>query len=75
MTDLEKNFIEKLEETLERDGGSVKMEDNFRDYPEWDSLSVLTVLAMINEEFDITIPRQEFDKLITIQQLFDFINK
>jgi len=51
------------------------MEDNFREYPEWDSLSVLTVLAMINEEFDITIPRQEFDKLITIQQLFDFINK
>ena len=73
LSNVEGKFIEKLEEALERDAGNVKMEDFFRDYPEWDSLSVLVVLAMINEEFDVTIPRQEFDKILTIRQLYDFI--
>ena len=75
MTNLEEKFIGNLEETLEKDSGSITMEDIFRDYPDWDSLSVLVVLAMINEEFDVTIPRHEFDNLLTIRQLYDYITK
>ena len=65
-------FLELFEEALEKDE-TVKMEDKFRDYEEWDSLAVLAVLAMINEEYDIVVPRQEFDKLITVEDIYNYI--
>jgi len=53
----------------------VVMDDKFRNYAEWDSLAVLSAGAMINEEYDIVIPRQKFDKIITVGELYDYINK
>ena len=69
------NFIELFEELLEKDENTIKMDDKFRDYVEWDSLAVLSAGAMINEEYDIVIPRQEFEKLITVEDLCNYINK
>jgi len=69
------NFIELFEELLEKDENTIKTDDKFRDYLEWDSLAVLSAGAMINEEYDIVIPRKEFDKLITVGELYDYINK
>lgn len=68
------NFIELFEELLEKDENTIKIDDKFRNYAEWDSLAVLSAGAMINEEYDIVIPRQEFDKLITVGELYDYIN-
>jgi len=68
-------FIELFEELLEKDENTIKMDDKFRDYAEWDSLAVLSAGAMINEEYDIVIPRKEFDKLITVGELYYYINK
>ena len=67
-------FIELFKETLEIEDHDVKMEDKFRDYEEWDSLAVLAILAMINEEYDIVIPRNEFEKLITVTDLIEYVN-
>lgn len=63
-------FIELLKETLEIEDRDVLPQDAFREYEEWDSLAVLSLVAMINEEYDITIPRNEFDKLSTIDDLY-----
>ncbi len=68
-------FIELFEELLEKDKNTIKIDDKFRDYEEWDSLAVLSAGAMINEEYDIVIPRQEFDKIITLGELYGYINK
>ena len=67
------NFIENLKETLEIEDHEITSADKFRDYEEWDSLAVLSVLAMINEEYDITIPRDEFDNVQTIAELYELI--
>jgi len=66
-------FIELFQETLEIEEQEVKMDDKFRDYEEWDSLSVLALLAMLNEEYDIVIPRNEFEKLITVKDIVEYI--
>lgn len=63
-------FIELLKETLEIEDRDVLPQDAFREYEEWDSLAVLSLAAMINEEYDITIPRNEFEKLSTIDDLY-----
>ena len=66
-------FLELFKETLEIEDQEVKMNDEFRDFEEWDSLSVLALLAMINEEYNLVVPRNEFEKLITIKDLFEYV--
>lgn len=68
-------FIEDLKEVLEIEDREINPTDNFKEYEEWDSLSVLAVLAMINDEYDITIPRKDFDQVNTVEELFDLIQK
>ena len=67
-------FIEKFAEAIERED-EIKMEDNFRDYDEWSSIAYLSVIAMIDEEYDIQIEEAEFKQLKTVQDLFDACTK
>lgn len=70
-----KNFINNLRETLEIEDHNIKPEDKFRDYDEWDSLAFLSLQAMINNEYNITIPRSDFDKVQTIAELYKLIQE
>jgi acyl carrier protein len=67
-------FIEKLEEMLEMSDGSINLKDNFREYDVWDSLALLSLMAMLEDEYSITIPRDEFQKINTIEELFNYVN-
>jgi len=72
---MENKFIELFKEALENEDLEIKMSDNFRDYDEWDSLTLLTVIAMIDEEYDIVIEGDAFDKLKTVEDLYSEILK
>ena len=65
-------FLEQLIEVLERD--AIDADDEFRDYEEWDSLAYLSVIAMIDEEYDIVIPGEEFANLNKIIDIYNYIN-
>ena len=65
-------FLEQLIEVLERD--AIDAGDEFRDYEEWDSLAYLSVIAMIDDEYDIVIPGEQFAKLIKIIDIYNYIN-
>ena len=67
-------FIEKFAEAIERED-AIKMEDNFRDYDEWSSIAYLSVIAMMDEDYDTQIEEAEFKKLKTVQDLYDACNK
>lgn len=68
-------FIELIQEALEREPGSVKTEDVFRDYEEWDSLAHLTVISLIDEEFGIVIPRDAFRDMQTWADVYKYISE
>jgi acyl carrier protein len=68
-------FIKSLEEVFEVENGAIKAEDCFRDYDEWDSITLLTLTAMLDEEYGISIPRVKFEEIKTIQEMFDYISK
>lgn len=68
-------FIDILEVTLEMNKGSISESDVFRSYPEWDSLMVFAVLSMLSDEYDITITRAEFEDIITVKDLYEYIKK
>jgi acyl carrier protein len=63
-------FIEKFAEAIEKED-AIKMEDNFRDYDEWSSIAYLSVIAMMDEEYDTQIEEAEFKKLKTVQDLYN----
>lgn len=72
---MEENFIKLFRETLEIEDREISVDDAFRDYPEWDSLALLSVIAMIDDEYDIIIEGNDFAKLKTIGELIDTIKK
>lgn len=63
-------FIELFAEALEREG-EIKMDDEFRDYPEWSSIVYLSVIAMMDEEYGVQIEEADFKKLRTVQSVYD----
>ena len=71
-----KEFIEKFAEAIEIDDASVLTpETEFRTLDEWDSLSYLSVIAMIDEEFDVQIETPKFKLQKTVQDLYNTATK
>ena len=67
------DFIKKLEDVFEMPSGSIKPIDNFREYSEWDSLALLSLMAMLEDEYNITISRENFQKIITIEHMYNYV--
>ena len=72
---MEKNFCNLMEEALEIESKKLEFTDRFRDLEEWDSLSQLSLIAMLDEEFQVEIESDDFANLFTIQELIDEVNK
>ena len=67
-------FIGLFAEALERES-EIKMEDNFRNYEEWSSIAYLSVIAMMDEEYNAQIEEADFKKLRTVQDIYDACTK
>jgi len=67
---METKFIEALKEALERED-EIKLTDEFRSYPEWDSLTYLSVIAMLDENYGVSIELADFKKQITVGELMN----
>lgn len=72
---MKEQFIKNLKEVFEIEDRELAMDDKFREYPEWDSLVYLSIIAMLDEEYDCQIEEAEFKKLITVGDLFNVISK
>lgn len=72
--EMEKEFLKKLKEALEIEDRELSLTDKFREYPEWDSLAFLSVIAMIDEEYDVIIEGKDFKKLETVSDIVNEIN-
>lgn len=69
-----KEFVEKFAEAIERED-EIKMEDEFRNYDEWSSIAYLSVVVLMDEEFDVQMELADFKKLRTVQELYDACTK
>jgi acyl carrier protein len=66
---MEKKLLEILKEALEIEGRDLSLNDNFRDYEEWDSLGQLSVIAALDEHFGIVIEGAAFASINTVGEL------
>ncbi len=70
---MENKFIEALKEALEMEDQEINFDDKFRDYDTWDSLSRLSLIAVLDSEFDIQIEDEKFSKLETVRDLYNAV--
>lgn len=73
MVDSQK-FLENFKEVLEIENREIGLDDSFRELNEWDSLALLSVIAMIDDEYDVIIKGNQFKELKTLNQVIAFIN-
>ena len=70
---MEKILVEVLKEALEVK--SVNLENNLDSYDNWDSLTRLSLIALIDEHFEIQFSDKEFDEFKTGQDIHEALIK
>lgn len=66
------NFAAQFDET---DPEEIKAETKFKDLDEWSSLTALSIIAMVDDEYDVIIKGNDILKSDTIQDLFAVVEK
>ena len=69
-------FIKQFTELLEEpDAVQISASTRFRDLDEYSSLLALTIVAMVDEEYDVAIKAEDLRKAQTIEDLFNIIKE
>lgn len=69
----QQEFLDSLADILDEE--SIALEANLRDYPSWDSLSVLSIVAMADSKFGFTLTFPDVKGLTTVADLWAFFEK
>ena len=75
MSDIEQRVRKIVSEQLGTDDSKIKNESSFIDDLGADSLDTVELVMALEEEFDTEIPDDEAEKIRTVQQAIDYINK
>lgn len=65
------DFIEKFSEQFdETDASEFKADTEFKALDEWSSLMALSIIAMVDDEYDVTLKGDDIRNAETIEDLF-----
>ena len=64
-------FYDKIAEIMEVD--AVNASDVLADFPEWDSLSVLSAIAMVGADYGVNLTAADLRSVATAQALRDLV--
>ena len=73
MDEIESKVIKIISEQLGKDEAEIKLESNFIDDLEADSLDTVELVMALEEEFEVDIPDEAAEKITTVQSAVDFI--
>ena len=68
-------FIDLFAEALDIETSDLTVETEFRSLPEWDSMAYLSIIAMLDEEYEIQIENAEFKTLKTLSDIINYIEE
>ena len=68
--DFIKKFVEQFDETA---ASEFKAETVFKELEEWSSLIALSIIAMVDEEFDVTLKGDDVRNSNTIEDLYNLV--
>lgn len=67
----QKEKLAKMEEIMELDEGVLKETDVLDDYDEWDSIAMLSFIAMMDSDFGKTVDGNDVRKFVTVQDALE----
>ena len=70
LKDFIENFADQFDDT---DISELKAETEFKELDEWSSLIALSVIAMVDEEYDVTIKGDDIRNSKTVEDLFNAV--
>lgn len=69
-----KDFIEKFAEQFEETAPEeIQANTEFKNLDEWSSLTALSIIAMVDEEYDIALKGDDIKNAVTIEDLFNTV--
>ena len=68
LKDFIENFANQFDDT---DASEIKAETVFKELDEWSSLIALSVIAMVDEEYEVTIKGEDIRTSNTVEDLFN----
>lgn len=66
--------LEVLEDILELDEGTLKVEDSLEDIDEWDSMSKLYLVTYVKKEMQKRLTVDEIKNFKTVQDICDYLD-
>jgi len=70
LKDFIQNFADQFDET---DASEITATTEFKNLNEWSSLIALSVIAMVDEEYDVTIKGDDIRNSQTVEDLFNAV--
>ena len=68
------DFIEKFAEQFdETEVSELTAETKFKELDEWSSLIALSIIAMVDEEYDVSLKGNDINTSSTIEDLFNVV--
>ena len=64
------NFVDQFDDT---EASELSADTKFKELDEWSSLIALSVIAMVDEEYDVAIKGDDIRSSETIQDLFNIV--
>lgn len=71
----EKEFIEKIEEIVELDAGTLHGDEQLIDLEGWDSLAVMSFIAMVDSELNTTLEAVKITSSQTVNDLVQLVHE
>lgn len=69
-----KKFVEDFADQFdETDPAEITASTAFRDLEEWSSLIGLSIIAMVDDEYDVTLRGEDMRKANTVEDLFEIV--
>lgn len=68
------DFLNKLADILEVDAGQLTGPENLEDVGNWDSLSIITFVAMVDSDFQLMVNPEKLQKAKTVDDLLALVN-
>ncbi len=68
----ESNFLEVIADALELDF-QLNIDDRFKEYEEWDSMTFLSLMMLLRDEYGLTLEIDEFNQIETWKDVYNRI--
>jgi acyl carrier protein len=65
------DFLNELDDIFEVELGTIKPSTTFKDLDEWDSVTLLSLVAVFEEEYGVVLSNDIIDKSDTILELVE----